>query len=188
MFQLVSGWADQGAPDPNKGLSIGLSMIGTIAGIVSTLAGPAAPIVIPIAASLVLAKWVYDVYRRSDDTLRRLMAYIIDLTLVMQNIFWLVVISGHTKISRRLIKLAFKSYAESAIKARVHVEIEKYIKAAGILDRGDRDNALAKVIELINDHRIESADMFKLRDRVGEFDTSGEDEPWDATESNPRGR
>jgi hypothetical protein len=40
-------------------------MLGTIAGIVAALAGPAAPIVLPIAASFVLAKWVYDVYRQS---------------------------------------------------------------------------------------------------------------------------
>lgn len=40
-------------------------MVGAIAGIVSALAGPAAPIVVPIASCLVLAKWVYDVYKQS---------------------------------------------------------------------------------------------------------------------------
>jgi hypothetical protein len=40
-------------------------MVGTIAGIVSALAGPAAPIVVPIAASAVLAVWVHDVYQIS---------------------------------------------------------------------------------------------------------------------------
>lgn len=35
--------------------AIGLPMVGTIAGITSALAGPAAPIVVPIAASIVLA-------------------------------------------------------------------------------------------------------------------------------------
>jgi hypothetical protein len=40
-------------------------MVGTIAGIVSGLAGPAAPIVIPIAGCFVLAKWAYDVYQQS---------------------------------------------------------------------------------------------------------------------------
>jgi len=113
------------------------------------------------------------------------MAYIIDLILIMQNIFWLVAINGNTKISRRLTKLAFKSYAESAVKAQVHLEIENYVNGAGVLDRGDRDNALTKVIELLNRNRIESADMFKLEGRIGAFDASGEDEPWDITESNP---
>ena len=40
-------------------------MVGTIAGIVSALAGPAAPIVVPIAAGTVLAVWLYKVYEQS---------------------------------------------------------------------------------------------------------------------------
>jgi hypothetical protein len=45
--------------------TVGMSMVGTIGGIVSTLSGPAAPIVIPIAGCFVLAKWIYDVYQKS---------------------------------------------------------------------------------------------------------------------------
>lgn len=45
--------------------SVGLSMVGAIAGIVSALAGPAAPIIMPIAGCFVLAKWAYDVYQQS---------------------------------------------------------------------------------------------------------------------------
>jgi hypothetical protein len=40
-------------------------MVGTIAGIVSALAGPVAPIVVPIAVGAVLAVWVHDVYQIS---------------------------------------------------------------------------------------------------------------------------
>jgi hypothetical protein len=36
---------------------------------VSTLAAPAAPIVIPIAAGVVFAKWLYDVYQNSSVTI-----------------------------------------------------------------------------------------------------------------------
>ena len=45
--------------------TVGMFMVGTIGGIVSTLSGPAAPIVIPVADCFVLAKWVYDVYQQS---------------------------------------------------------------------------------------------------------------------------
>lgn len=115
------------------------------------------------------------------------MAYIIDLTLIMQNTFWLLEVSGQTTISRRLIKLAFKSYTESTIKAQVHVGIEDYVRGAGVSGRGD--NALTEVIDLINLNRIESRDMVRLRDLVGEFVVSGDDEPWDAVpESNSRRR
>lgn len=37
-------------------------MVAALAGIVSTLAGPAAPIVIPIAAAFVFAAWAREVY------------------------------------------------------------------------------------------------------------------------------
>jgi hypothetical protein len=42
-----------------------MSMASTIAGIVTTLGGPAVPIVMPIVGCFVLAKWVYDVYQQS---------------------------------------------------------------------------------------------------------------------------
>jgi len=45
--------------------TVGLSMVAAIAGILSALAGPAAPIVVPIAAGFVLTKWVYEVYQSS---------------------------------------------------------------------------------------------------------------------------
>jgi hypothetical protein len=40
-------------------------MVGAIAGILTAQEGPAAPIVMPIAATVVLAKWIYDVYQAS---------------------------------------------------------------------------------------------------------------------------
>jgi hypothetical protein len=40
-------------------------MVGAITGILIPLAGLAAPIVVPISASLALAKWVYEVYQAS---------------------------------------------------------------------------------------------------------------------------
>lgn len=40
-------------------------MVGTIAGIVGALSGPAAPIVIPIVGGIVLAAWACEVYRAS---------------------------------------------------------------------------------------------------------------------------
>ena len=49
--------------------TVGMSMVGTIAGIASVLSGPAAPIVVPIVGSIaggvVLAKWVYNVYQQA---------------------------------------------------------------------------------------------------------------------------
>jgi hypothetical protein len=105
------------------------------------------------------------------------MAYIIDLTLVMQNLFWLVAGDKHT-VSRRLVKLAFRSYNESAMKAGAHHEIAEYVQGASVFDRADRDGALDKIVELINKHRIDSAEMFRLKDRIRDVENSGQDEAW----------
>ena len=40
-------------------------LFGALAALVGGLSEPAAPIVIPIAAAVVLAKWEYDVYKQS---------------------------------------------------------------------------------------------------------------------------
>jgi hypothetical protein len=115
------------------------------------------------------------------------MAYIIDLTLIMQNLFWLAVIDRHP-ISRRLIKLAFKAYEDSPGKAQVHADIGQYVSQAGVFDRANRDRVLDKIVELIERNRIESAEMHSLNGRIGEIDFSGDDEPWDVGKSAPKNK
>jgi hypothetical protein len=105
------------------------------------------------------------------------MAYIIDLTLVMQNIFWLS--DGKHPASRRLIKIAFKAYLESNVKGEVHYKIAKHVKETRLYSPGARDSTLEKIIEIINCYRIDSAEMFALRGKLPSFDPAGGEEPWD---------
>ncbi|KAG2034984.1 hypothetical protein BDR03DRAFT_963810, partial [Suillus americanus] len=71
---------------------------------------PAAPIVVPIAASAVLAVWVHDVYQISHAVLQRFMSYIVHLTLVLQTLY---LVSESQELTRRAIKLAVASYLAS---------------------------------------------------------------------------
>ncbi|KAF8805972.1 hypothetical protein BYT27DRAFT_6650089 [Phlegmacium glaucopus] len=160
MTNLVD-FSPNNTADPTMTLSAGIAMVGAIAGIVSVLAGPAAPIVVPIAGCLVLAKWAYDVYQQSHDTLRRLMTYIVDLTLIMQNVFWLVSIH-QVPVSRRLIMLAYSAYRKSTVMAQVHEEIRKHVAEQAVHHRLNRDNALSKIVELLNRNRINTEEMFRL--------------------------
>lgn len=43
----------------------GLGLVASLAGILGGLSGPAAPIVLPIVAGLVLAAWVHQVYKQT---------------------------------------------------------------------------------------------------------------------------
>lgn len=105
------------------------------------------------------------------------MAYIIDLTLVMQNIFWLA--EGKHPTSRRMIKLAFKAYYESTVRANVHDSIAEYVKQANIYTPGARDLTLDKLVEIINRYKIDSTEMWGLRGDIPSFDASGPDELWE---------
>jgi hypothetical protein len=103
------------------------------------------------------------------------MAYIVDLTLVMQNIFWFVAIY-RVPVSRRIVKLGFTAYKESIVKSDIHEEIRKHVEGQSVRDRLRRDSALDKIIELLNGNRINTAEMFELKKDMGIINFSGEDD------------
>ncbi|KAG1806986.1 uncharacterized protein BJ212DRAFT_1388526 [Suillus subaureus] len=167
---------DVGPPtDPNKTLSFGLTIVGTIATIVSALSGPAAPIVVPIAASVVIASWVYELYEQTRPALQRFMKYIIDLTLVLQT---LVLVAGNQELSRKAIKLAAKSYHESPMNGEVHNRIQEYDRQLTLRQRANRDS-LDQIIELLQPYNTSAEEMSDLRGKLPVVDLSS-DEPWDS--------
>ena len=103
------------------------------------------------------------------------MAYIVDLTLILQNLYWL---TGRSPVSRRVIKLAFRAYDESTTKATVHYKINTHV-TDGVAGRS-QEKVLEKIIELINDHRFKQEEMFPLKAKLEEplAGVPGEDEPW----------
>ncbi|KAG0691974.1 hypothetical protein DFH29DRAFT_609380 [Suillus ampliporus] len=159
--------------DPNKKIAMRLSVVASIAGIMAALAGPAAPIVVPIAAGLVIAAWVYDVYQVSRAVLQRFMAYIVDLTLVLQTLY---LVSENEELSRRGIKLAVASY-NASISGEVHARIQEYDRELTPLDRRDR-NTLDKIIELMQLYSLDAEAISNLRKEVPAVG-SAPDEPWE---------
>ena len=107
--------------------------------------------------------------------LQRLIAYIVDFTIIMQVIFDLV-LHARLHLSRRLIKLTLNAYSISEEKCKVHKEIKDHVKLAG---RVDRDAALAKIIQLIKEYQMNLESMDKLQSSVKMFENN-EDEDWDA--------
>lgn len=159
--------------NPDRTMTVGLSTVGAIAGIVSVLAGPAVPIVVPIVASAVIAKWVYDVYQLSGVVLQRFIAYIVDLTLVLQILY---LVSDSRELSRRVIKLAVASYHASPTSGEVHNRIQGYDRKLTLLQRADRDT-LDKIIELMELYRIDAKEISAVRAQIPSVD-SVPDEPW----------
>ncbi|EDR09841.1 uncharacterized protein LACBIDRAFT_293727 [Laccaria bicolor S238N-H82] len=170
MFELVGNQYDEPS-DPNTIFPHAYSLLGALTMLIGGLTAPAAPIVIPIVASLLLAKWIFDVYKAL--MLQRLMAYIVDFTIIMQIIFGLVV-NARLRLSRRLIKLIFKAYSISDERSKVHKEIKEHVKLAG---RFDQDAALAKIIQLIKEYQMKPEIMEELQSAVKAFENN-EDEDW----------
>jgi len=121
--------------NPNATMKVGLATVGTIAEILLALSGPVAPIVVPIVASVVLAKWVYDVYQLSNLVLQRFISYIVDLTMVLQTLYLLL--NNQDRLSRRVIKLTLESYRTSPMSGKVHSQVQENIQELSIMDHSD---------------------------------------------------
>ncbi|KIK01796.1 hypothetical protein K443DRAFT_6595 [Laccaria amethystina LaAM-08-1] len=172
MIELVGNQYDEPS-DPNTNFARAFSVLEALTKLIGALAAHAAPIVLPIVATLFLVKWIYDVYEQSALMLQRLMAYIVDFTIIMQIIFGLVV-NARLRLSRRLIKLVFKAYSISEERTKVHEEIKEHVKLVG---RFNRDAALVKIIELIKEYQLKPESMEELQSAVEMFENN-EDEDW----------
>ncbi|KZP07225.1 hypothetical protein FIBSPDRAFT_804219 [Athelia psychrophila] len=160
MVGLAGDLSDNTAESAGKSLVAGLS---AAVGLVSTT-GPAAPVLVPAAVAVVLAKWVYDIYSQIPDILMRLMAYVVNLILVMQLLF-LVLAGEKTKISKPLIMCVVEVYRDSIVKAEVHARIKTYVTESGALNRMGRDHAFETVDELLKRY-CENTDIVQLKDDV----------------------
>ncbi|KAG1894960.1 uncharacterized protein F5891DRAFT_1060617 [Suillus fuscotomentosus] len=146
-------------------------MLGTIVGMMSE---PAAPIIVPIPASVVLATWVYEVYQISHAVLQCFMSYIIHLTLVLQTLY---LVSDSQGLTRRAIKLAVASYLASPLSREVHTRIQAYDMQLMILGRADHDT-LDKIAEVMQFYSIDETHMSESKLREKPLVDLSSDEPW----------
>ncbi|KAG2140935.1 uncharacterized protein EDB93DRAFT_647877 [Suillus bovinus] len=157
-------------PHTAQAFEFGLSVVATIASILTSLAsGPLLPIVVPLATGVVVVKWAYDTYQRTNVVLRRIMTYIVDLTCIMQILFLLVPTGP---VSRHIIKIAIEGYGK-ACKDNIHLAIQSHCMS--VTRRGD--DVLDKIVELIEGHSIKPEEVHDLRMQIGPVDSKA-DEEW----------
>ncbi|KAG8962663.1 hypothetical protein FRC03_003916 [Tulasnella sp. 419] len=156
MRASIEDLADKDAVNPNTALVTGISATAGVTGLVGALIPPGALIVGPIAAIAVLAKWVYDVYQQTPGVLRCLMAYIVDLTIVMRRLFWNVRKEGGIKpLPEALLLQSLKEFADSDDRRLVHGEIRSFVDKGGIKDRVSKDRVMDEVVRLIDKYRFD---------------------------------
>ncbi|KAF4582683.1 hypothetical protein EYR40_002607 [Pleurotus pulmonarius] len=149
-IQLLCDMRDEAQPmSPVKSLTAIGPAVTALAS--ATAAVPlATPIVIPIAVILGLAAWVWQVYQRSHESIRCLMCYVVDVTIIMQLVFKSHEQSG--QIDRDVIKGAIETYANSGVLRRNHTIVRSFVGDLNIGDRVSSRRIMEKIEELIMDH------------------------------------
>ncbi|KAI6010232.1 hypothetical protein EDC04DRAFT_2770033 [Pisolithus marmoratus] len=173
MVKMVEDLHVPNTVDPASVLTVsGGTLVAAISGVLAAVTNPAAPIVIPIIAGLALGAWVYAVYQHSKVVQQRFIAFIVDLTHVMEILFIITQGRGE-RLGRRAIKLAYNAYNTSGVKALAHDRIASYRELP------NQDTALEMIENLIkpgSDYNANyHADLRTLA--LGDVDLS-QDEPW----------
>jgi len=145
---------------------LGLGAIPGIAQGVADALGVPAHVAIPIAASFVLATWVYKVVSVTPNILRGMMGYIVDFTIVMQSLFFLIQArtaasgsSTRSPVNKRLFEVALEAYKQDPEHSLqvVHEEIRAFATMKSVFKS---KTVMEKVEELINKHRFNPGERF----------------------------
>ncbi|KAI5993254.1 hypothetical protein EDD15DRAFT_2439401 [Pisolithus albus] len=114
-----------------------------------TFSGPlplitAAIVILPFLAGLALVRWVNESYQRLQNVHQKFMAYIVDLTHVLDILFALKGGEGGKRLTRRAIKLAFNAYYASSWMEEVHESVRQFRRTIM-----DRDEIIEMIEELV---------------------------------------
>jgi hypothetical protein len=100
--------------------------------------------------------------------LERLMMYIIDLTLVLQNLFWIQTLRNPDQpITRPWIKLAAAAYNESNVKAALHIKVKEFLSNQSNLLITGPDRVLLKIEELLHTYTLNSTEVLAKQNTLG---------------------
>ncbi|KAI6032353.1 hypothetical protein BKA83DRAFT_4213108 [Pisolithus microcarpus] len=133
-----------------------------------------APIILPMDALATLGRWVYETYQRLQGVPTKFMAYIVDLTHVLEILFALTAGMRAKKLTRRAIKLAYKAYHGSEWMRLTHTDIRSFQGWTTA-----RDAVLDKITSMISSEgrevRVSRATEGIRREMVADLE---EDEEW----------
>jgi hypothetical protein len=91
------------------------------------------------------------------------MGYIVDLTIVLEGLFWLKVAQPRNRsVSEVDVEAAFDLYNRSEERVKVHREIRGYVDGMSLFDHAHPDNAHDEVQRLIKSHRLDFIGADKL--------------------------
>ncbi|KAE9410719.1 hypothetical protein BT96DRAFT_912200 [Gymnopus androsaceus JB14] len=124
------------------------------------------PIMIPRIDGTKHLKMLDNIANTTPATARVLMAYVCDLTLGMESLFWLVQPRKDKIISRTDIVHAFTTYRSSKQRSEVHMQIRDYIGDENIMRSFSRDKALQKIATIVSKCRFDPTEVLKAAPNI----------------------
>ncbi|KAK7026315.1 G domain-containing protein [Favolaschia claudopus] len=122
----------------------------TLMGIGTAITAAAAPVLVAIGLSTMFMQWIGSVYNKTPEALRCLMAYICDLTLIMDHLFLETLdLLPPRRLTQAHIDSAVESYQTSSA-AKVHTEVRMYANRATFAQIVKSNNAEEKVKDIID--------------------------------------
>ncbi|KAJ7751360.1 hypothetical protein B0H16DRAFT_1840576 [Mycena metata] len=114
--------------------------------------GPASAVAVPAVAGIVLSfafvSFITKAIRQTPETLRCFMGYIIDLTLVLEQLFHVTLSKAPSSLTNKDIDMAFENYKNSGL-GMVHRRIREFVEAESFTKIVKGKEAQDKVKELI---------------------------------------
>jgi len=134
-----------------------LDAVQNIVGVATSFVFAITPTVAAIGLSAVFIKWVTGVYQQTPEVLRCLMGYIVDLTLVMDQLFLdTLPLKPPRLLTMEQIDMALESFKNSDARA-VHMQIREYAQKSTFAQILRSNNAQQTVIDLIRQHRVDDS-------------------------------
>ncbi|KAJ7897907.1 hypothetical protein B0H14DRAFT_290909 [Mycena olivaceomarginata] len=128
-----------------------LDMLQPLLGLATGL-GPVAVVAVPaiaaIALSVTFARFIAKAYRQTPETLRCFMGYIIDLTLILEQLFRITLSKSSSPLTTKDIDKAFDNYKNAGL-GMVHRRIREFVTAESFAEIVNGTKAEEQVKELI---------------------------------------
>ncbi|KDR71761.1 hypothetical protein GALMADRAFT_159184 [Galerina marginata CBS 339.88] len=146
----------------------------TQAAVKSIIDHPSAIIITgPTAVVVLFAEWVRGTYRKTKSSVRCLMGFLVDLTLTMDTLFYLVLAGGQKPMKIGLVNRALRIYKTR--KAPVHASIRAWADGWSTFGHLGANEVINKIADIIEEHSVKP-EQWEMRDEVA-------DETWMAVDA-----
>jgi len=136
----------------------------TQAAVQSVIEHPTAIIIAgPTAIVILFAEWVRGTYRKTKSSVRCLMGFLVDLTLTMDILFYLVLAGSQKPMKIGLVNRALRIYKTR--KAPVHASIRACADGWSVFGHLDANDVIDKITDIIEEHSVKP-EQWEMKDEV----------------------